>query len=157
MKSLDEQLSIYQQHHTNKTNRLTHYVGIPFIVFSLMMLFNWVSIDIAAKWQISFSWILICATLIYYFLLNIRLAMAATVIFIVMTVIATLVAGSTPTVSSAVIFIVLFVGGWILQFVGHLFEKQKPAFLFSKTQLLIGPLFVLVEALSAMGVAKYFI
>ena len=72
MKSLAEQLTVYQQQHKNKINLLTHYIGIPMIIFSLLMLFNWISIDIATRWQISFSWIFLIATLVYYFFLNVR-------------------------------------------------------------------------------------
>ena len=157
MKSLNDQLAIYGQQHTNKINLLTHYIGVPAIIFALLMLLNWISIDIAAQFQISFSWIAIIATLVYYFLLNGRLAAAATVALVVITVIATLLARPMPTIFSAVLFLILFVGGWALQFIGHYFEKRKPAFLISIKQLLVGPLFVLVEALKTLGIAKYFI
>jgi uncharacterized membrane protein YGL010W len=44
-----------------------------------------------------------------------------------------------------------FVLGWTLQFIGHGFERRKPAFLDDLTGLLIGPLFVAAEALFALG------
>lgn len=155
MKSLTEQLSAYELQHTNSLNRLTHFIGIPIIIFSLMMLFSWISIDIARVWQISFSWLILACALVYYFMLNIRLAIAATIVMIPFTFIAILIARPTPTHFSFILFLILFVGGWILPFVGHFLEKQKPAFLMSVSQLLIGPLFVLLEALKALGVAKY--
>ena len=37
----------------------------------------------------------------------------------------------------------LFVGGWILQFVGHAFEGNRPSFMRDPRFLLIGPLFVI--------------
>lgn len=155
MKSLAEQLAVYQQQHTNKLNRLMHYIGIPMIIFSLLMLFNWISIDVATEWQISFAWIFLIAALIYYFYLNLRLAIVASVILIVMAWIAMWIARPSPTQFSASLFLILFVLGWILQLLGHFFEKRKPAFLLSTKQLLIGPLFVLVEALTALGVVHY--
>jgi uncharacterized membrane protein YGL010W len=39
----------------------------------------------------------------------------------------------------------IFVGGWILQFVGHHFEGKKPAFVDDIMGLAIGPLFVVAE------------
>lgn len=156
MKSLQEQLSTYQQQHTNRINLMTHYIGIPAVIFSLLMLLNWISIDIATRYQITFAWIAVIVTLIYYFYLQIRLALCATIIMIILTFVASWIARPTPTLTSAVIFLILFIGGWLLQFIGHYFEGRKPAFLISLSQLLIGPLFVLVEALQAMGVAKYF-
>jgi len=155
MKSLSEQLFTYKQQHTNKMNLLLHYIGIPTIIFSLLMLLNWISIDIATHWQISFSWILLLATLVYYFLLNLRLAIVATIVMIPFTFIAILIARPSPTLFSGTLFFILFIGGWALQFVGHYFEKQKPAFMINASQLLIGPLFVLMEALEALGLAKY--
>ena len=157
MKSLAEQLFTYKQQHTNKINRLTHYVGIPAIIFSLLILLNWISIDIATKWQVSFAWIFLFGTLIYYFFLQVRLAIVVTIIMIPITALAVWIARPFPTTLSTTLFFVLFVGGWILQFVGHFFEKQKPAFFSSTSQLLIGPLYVLVEALEALGIAHYVI
>ncbi len=41
----------------------------------------------------------------------------------------------------------MFVGGWVLQFVGHsVFEKQKPSFFTDPYYLLIGPVWVAIEA-----------
>ena len=72
MKSLTEQLVTYKQQHTNQFNRIMNYISIPAIVFSLLILLNWISIDIATKWQISFTWIFLIATLISQFLLPIH-------------------------------------------------------------------------------------
>ncbi|HLB56599.1 MAG TPA: Mpo1-like protein [Coxiellaceae bacterium] len=155
MKSLAEQLAVYQQQHTNKLNRLMHYIGIPMIIFSLLMLFNWISIDVATEWQISFAWIFLIAALIYYFYLNVRLAIVASVILIIMALFAMWIARPSPTQFSASLFLILFVLGWVFQLLGHFFEKRKPAFLLSAKQLLIGPLFVLIEALTALGVVQY--
>jgi len=46
----------------------------------------------------------------------------------------------------------LFVVGWVFQFVGHIaYEHRKPAFVDDVVGLLMGPLFVLVEALFGFG------
>lgn len=157
MKSLAEQLFTYKQQHTNKINRLTHYVGIPAITVSLLILLNWISIDIATKWQISFAWIFLIGTLIYYFFLQVRLAIIMTIIMIPVTALVVWIARPSPTTVSTTLFFILFIGGWILQFVGHFFEKQKPVFFSNTSRLLIGPLFVLVAALEALGIAQYVI
>lgn len=154
MESLQSQLMLYQQQHTHKINKITHYFGIPAIIFSLMMVFNWISIDIATHFQISFTWLLLAATLIYYFLLDVRFALYASLLMIPMAFLAVWIAHPTPTHFSAILFLILFVGGWILQFVGHFFEKQRPAFLISASQLFIGPLFVLQELLEQCGLGK---
>lgn len=157
MPPFKEQLLTYQQQHTNKINRLTHYIGIPAIVFAILMLLNWISIHIAQKIQFSFSWILLISVLIYYFILNKRLSIAAVIVLIPFTWLATLIARPTPTPIQLMLFLILFFGGWAMQFLGHFFEKQKPAFLLSASQLLIGPLFVIIELLEVLKLQKYFI
>lgn len=157
MKSLSEQLVIYQQQHTQKFTKLTHYIGVPAIIISILMLFNWVSLNIAEHWQISFSWILLIGALLYYFFLSFRLAILMIVIMVPVTYLSMLIARPAPTQLSAIIFLILFFGGWTLQFIGHLFSSSKPAFFESAVQLLIAPLFVLIEALQAMKIAHYFI
>ena len=48
--------------------------------------------------------------------------------------------------------LVFGVVGWVLQFIGHLHEGREPAFVDVVVGLLIGPLFVLAEALFAFGI-----
>ena len=43
--------------------------------------------------------------------------------------------------------VAVFVVGWVFQFVGHAWEGRKPAFFDDLRGLLVGPLFVLAEAL----------
>ena len=45
----------------------------------------------------------------------------------------------------------IFVGGWILQFIGHHYEGKKPAFVDDIMGLAIGPLFVLAELSFELG------
>ena len=45
----------------------------------------------------------------------------------------------------------LFVVGWAIQFVGHIYEGRKPAFVDDLIGLIIGPLFVVAEAVFALG------
>ncbi len=47
----------------------------------------------------------------------------------------------------------LFVGGWALRLVGHMFEGRKPAFLDDLRGLLDGPLFLVAEAAFALGLS----
>jgi len=48
----------------------------------------------------------------------------------------------------------LFVGGWIVQFIGHFFEGRKPAFVDDLIGLVVGPLFVAAEVVFALGLRK---
>ena len=48
----------------------------------------------------------------------------------------------------------MWVAGWILQFLGHAIEGNKPAYFTNPVYLLIGPLWVLRRAGSAVGLIK---
>jgi uncharacterized membrane protein YGL010W len=48
-------------------------------------------------------------------------------------------------------FTVLFVGGWVLQFLGHHYEGKRPALLDNIFQGFIGPMFLVAETVVVMG------
>src|SRR5688572_27129898 len=50
--------------------------------------------------------------------------------------------------------LVLFIVGWILQFVGHAIEGNQPAFFRNPVYLLIGPLWLLRRAASLVGLSR---
>jgi len=50
--------------------------------------------------------------------------------------------------------LVAFVVGWVFQFVGHVFERRKPAFADDVVGLLVGPMFVVAEWLIALGLLR---
>jgi uncharacterized membrane protein YGL010W len=157
MKTLAEQLDLYADCHTNLLNKITHYIGVPCVIIAVMMFFNWVSLDIASLWKISFTWLALTLLTIYYLILNIRLGILAGCSLLLLAFLATLFSGPTPTKVTFTLFCVLFIGGWACLFIGHLFEKKQPAFFKSLIQLLIGPLFFVVEILNVFKIKKYFI
>ena len=50
--------------------------------------------------------------------------------------------------------LLLFITGWILQFVGHAIEGNQPAFFKNPVYLLVGPLWLLRRAVSVFGFDK---
>ncbi|MDX6693787.1 MAG: hypothetical protein QOF02_1390 [Blastocatellia bacterium] len=50
--------------------------------------------------------------------------------------------------------LVLFVAGWVFQFVGHLIEGNQPAFFRNPVYLLIGPLWLARRAAGLFGLGK---
>ena len=50
--------------------------------------------------------------------------------------------------------LVLFVVGWIFQFVGHAIEGNQPAFFRNPVYLLVGPAWVLRRAAEMLGLGK---
>lgn len=151
---LSEQLKMYASFHTQRATKITHYVGVPLIIFSLMILFGWIHLRVPTIFDLSFAWILSAALLIYYFFLDIALAAAATVFFVFFNIVASFI--SQPAVSwlGFKIFLVTFILGLLLQALGHLFEKQRPALTRNLSQALIAPLFLVAELLFTLGFKK---
>ena len=156
MKSLAQQLNEYRQQHANRTNQITHYVGIPAILISLMLVLSWVSVSFGGHWHLTFAWIAVIALLVYYYFLDVKLAVVMTVILALVNWACTAIAYPTPSKGSLILFLILFIGGWILQFVGHSFEKNKHSFFTGVYQVLVAPLYVLVEAVLALKLGSYF-
>ncbi|WP_350643809.1 Mpo1-like protein, partial [Psychrobacter sp. HY3-MNA-CIBAN-0198] len=53
-----------------------------------------------------------------------------------------------------IIAISIFIIGWVIQFIGHKYEKAKPAFMDDLNQLLIGPFFLMAELYFILGLEK---
>jgi uncharacterized membrane protein YGL010W len=51
--------------------------------------------------------------------------------------------------------LLLFIVGWILQFVGHAIEGNQPAFFKNPMYLLVGPLWLARRAAAAVGLVKH--
>jgi len=156
MKPLAKQLEEYRQQHTTATNKLFHYIGIPAIVIGALLLLNWVWVSFAGHWNITFAWIAVIGLLIYYYFLDIKLAVVMTVALVVLNLICYWIAYPRPTTANLIVFLILFIGGWILQFIGHSFEKTKPSFTANISQVFIAPMFVVAEFIVLLGLGQYF-
>jgi uncharacterized membrane protein YGL010W len=151
MKSVQDQLSTYKSVHLNKKNVITHFIGVPLIIWSLLVLLSLIKLPIEMpiiQLPLTISMAFFAAILVYYFFLNITLAIAALMLLSPILYSAILVAEMEQAVWIA---LVIFIVAWIIQFVGHHFEKAKPAFIDDLNQLLIGPLFLLAELIFALG------
>lgn len=155
MKSAVEQLSTYKSVHLNKKNVRTHLVGVPLIIWAVMVLLNLVVVPLPFESLQSIPLVVIAVILVitYYFLLNIRLAIGQVLFFLPLLYVSFIVAKMPEAIW---IGVAVFVVGWVIQFIGHHYEKAKPAFVDDLNQLLIGPLFVMTEVYVAFGALKEF-
>ncbi|MBN6528229.1 DUF962 domain-containing protein [Acinetobacter pittii] len=152
MSNLEQQLSKYAAYHLNHKNILTHFIGIPLIVFSILCLTARAGVNIG-NFKLTLAVVLIAMSSIYYLFLDkvfgvIMLILLAAV-YPLASQIAELSLGQWLAAS-----IGFFVVGWVFQFVGHYFEKKKPAFVDDVIGLAIGPLFVLAEFIFMLGFRK---
>lgn len=150
MKTAAEQLSFYAAYHRNRWNRLTHYFGIPSIILAILIPMMWAGVDVG-WFRITPALGFVVLVLCYYYVLDWGLATAALLLILPLFLAAQRL-GALPLNEGIPAFVCLFVGGWILQFIGHtVFEKRRPAFTDNLIQLLIGPLFFVLELLNALG------
>lgn len=136
MKRIDRLLSDYASYHQTQGNIVTHFFGIPLIMFGLISMLHAVSFDFTV---ITADELLIAAALLYYLTLDLKLAGLMLIVVVILDFMAW-------WADSFWIGFILFIIGWIFQGVGHSFyEKKKPAFFKNLTHLLTGPLFLLNE------------
>jgi len=139
-------MSQYAQYHRDKRNIVTHFVGIPLIVFALGILLARASIG-----GFTLAWIVwILSTAWYLTRGNLVLGVATSVVNALLIWLAHPFAG-VPLVPWLAWGIGFFVLGWIIQFIGHYYEGRKPAFVDDIVGLLVGPMFVVGEWLFALG------
>src|SRR5438874_11748982 len=149
MKTIAEQMATYAAYHQDARNKATHFIGVPLIVLSLFIPLAWLRIDIGGV-AISAAMLFAAAVLVYYFLLDVPLALAMLLITGILVLAGERIAGQ-GTARGWVWFGVLFVGGWILQLVGHVFEGRKPALADNLFQIFVAPIFLAAEAFFALG------
>ena len=150
MRNLAENLTQYAAYHRDRRNIATHFLGVPLIVFSIVLALTPAALPVAGV-PVSAAAVLSIAACLYYLRLSFVFGATMAVVLFVMCAIASELAhrlGTGPTIGAAG---VIFVVGWALQFLGHKFEGMKPAFVDDLMQLAIGPLFVCAEIFFALG------
>ena len=149
MKTLDQQIAIYAAYHRNRWNRLTHFIGVPAIIFSILIPMCWVPVGDG----LTLAHVFLAAVLAYYFLLDIPLAIATAVPSCALYYAAKVAAG-TGFVSGWIWAGAFFVGGWIFQFLGHAIEGRRPALADNLFQIFIAPIFLVAETFFAIGLKR---
>ncbi|WP_260963260.1 Mpo1 family 2-hydroxy fatty acid dioxygenase [Pseudomonas citri] len=149
MKSLVDHLSQYAAYHRDPRNIATHFVGIPLIFVAVAVLLSRPGWPVGAV-LLSPALLVAAASACFYLRLELRLGVLMTVLLgLAVWLGQTLAAHSTSVWLGAGLG--MFVLGWIIQFVGHYYEGRKPAFVDDLSGLIVGPLFVVVEAGFLLG------
>lgn len=120
----------YADYHRHPTNRLTHKIAIPLIVFQVIAMLDWIRLDHG----LTVAMILWLAAVAWYLSLNLKLGLIMGVLYAVCIPLGRI----TPWP----VVVGIAVVAWIIQFAGHyVWEKRSPAFFTNILQTLIGPLF----------------
>ncbi|ONM45852.1 hypothetical protein BXT89_00710 [Halopseudomonas pachastrellae] len=129
MKAIDQWFHEYGESHRNPVNKLTHWICVPLITFSVL----------GMLWAIH-PWVamlVVGASLLFYAMLSWQIAAAMLVVSLVMLLILSMMTYVFwPSVA-------IFVLAWIGQFIGHHIEGKKPSFFKDVQFLLIGPAWLL--------------
>lgn len=152
MKTLEEQMAFYAAYHQDARNKATHFIGVPAIMLSLFIPLAWLRIELGGV-AISAAMLFAAAVLVYYFLLDVPLALAMLLITGILVWAGERIA-EQGTAQGWIWFGVLFVGGWILQLVGHVFEGRKPALTDNLFQIFVAPIFLVAEVFFALGLKR---
>jgi uncharacterized membrane protein YGL010W len=150
MKTFEQQLAQYAAYHRDPRNIASHFLGVPMIMFAVVILLSRPVLFDVAGLPVSPALLVALATGFYYLRLHAGTGLLMALVLAAMLwwarQIATLDIAAWLGWGAG-----LFVIGWIIQAIGHVFEGRKPAFLDDLVGLIVGPLFVLCEALFALG------
>lgn len=140
----------YAGYHRDRRNIATHFVGIPLIVFALGVLLARPAVALGGV-ALTPAWALWALATLWYLsrgqpLLGAAVSAASALLFALAQPL-----GAASTSAWLAWGVGCFVVGWIVQFVGHYYEGRKPAFAHDLVGLLVGPMFVVAEALFALG------
>lgn len=152
MSRLPALMASYGSYHRNPLNRLTHFFGVPTIVFAVLVALSFAHLGATGKLPV-LAIAAAAATALYYMTLDVGLGIAIAVIYTPM------VWGADQVVrmghgTAWAVFGVLFVGGWVLQLLGHRIEGNRPALLDNLHQTLVAPIFLAAEAGFALGLHR---
>jgi len=154
MKNVEELLSQYKSVHFNKTNIKTHFIGVPLIIWAVTLLLSLHVFHVElGNTQLTFTpaYVFFAFALVYYFSLHLKLAVSMVFYAALNLFLVSFVAEHEYAlyIALAVFFI-----GWAFQFIGHHYEKAKPAFIDDLGQFLIAPLFLMAEIYFLLGWEK---
>ena len=150
MRTATDLLSQYAEYHRDRRNIVSHFIGVPMIVFAFGVLLArpafafrglalspaWLAFGLAAAWYLSRG--------------NLVLGLAVSAVVGTLMLLAHQVAYGSFAAWLAW-GLGMFVVGWLIQFVGHWYEGKKPAFVDDIVGLLVGPMFVVAELMFMLG------
>jgi uncharacterized membrane protein YGL010W len=149
MKTLEDQMAFYAAYHQDARNKATHFIGVPVIMLSLFIPLAWLRVDVGGL-VLTAAMAFATIVLAYYFILDLALGLAMLVFTALLVWTGERIA-ALGTLQGWVWFAVFFIGGWILQLVGHVFEGRKPALADNLFQIFVAPIFLAAEVFFALG------
>jgi uncharacterized membrane protein YGL010W len=142
-----ERLDEYEGYHQTLGNEVCHYIGIPSIVAGAATLLGLVPLATFGGFTLTLAEVVAGAIGVFY-LVSARMLGLVTAMLLALLV-------GVGRVLPFWVGLGIFIGGWVLQFVGHAaFEHRSPAFLRNLLHLLVGPAWLVERALKRLGGAR---
>lgn len=148
-----EQMAMYSAYHRDQRNKATHFIGVPAIAVSLLIPMAMVRLAALDGYALSLATLFAVGVMIYWIVLDPPFGVVTAAIFVPGVWFADW-ATQQSALTAWALFGILFVGGWIIQLVGHAFEGRKPALVDNLLQALIAPVFLVAEISFALGMRK---
>lgn len=148
-----ELLAQYAEYHRDRRNIVTHFVGVPLIVFGVGVLLARPAV-LAGGLALTPAWAAFVLAAAWYLTRGVPSLGALTTAAVgVLMWLAHRVGGDGvgPWLAWG---LGCFVVGWAIQFLGHYYEGRKPAFVDDLVGLMVAPMFVLLEALAPLGLFR---
>jgi uncharacterized membrane protein YGL010W len=144
-----ERMAAYAAEHRQTRTRLTHFIGVPLIVFAVLVLLAMVPIDLGPA-SADLALVLVAVALGAYAAQHAAVGTMLAVLVLPLFLLAEWLAAQPPARALGWA-LGLFVVGWAVQLVGHRFEGNRPAFLDNLAHLVIAPAYLTAELLFALG------
>lgn len=149
----ERQMATYSTYHRDARNRLTHFFGVPAIIFALLVAMALLRTEIGGT-AVSFAMVFSAAVFVLWLVMDFGIAAPLIVLMLPVLVLAEQVARTSTAATSWIVFAVFFVGGWAVQLWGHYYEGRKPALVDNLFQIFVAPMFLTAELLILAGFRK---
>jgi uncharacterized membrane protein YGL010W len=151
-RSIDRYFAHYGADHQDPSNQLIHWICVPLIVWSVIAAL-WV-VPVPASIGRPGLWAAVAMFLafLWYYRQSRRLGLAMALAFFLLAFATEILFRWAGPKGLLLLAIVVFVGAWIGQFIGHRIEGRRPSFLTDLFYLLVGPAWLMGKAMRRLRV-----
>jgi len=145
-----DMLTGYAAAHQNPFNIFVHMIGIPTIMFGILIPLTWLQVEVLGI-AVSLAHVVMLGFFLFYLALDTLFAIVFIVFALAIAQFASWV-GEKPVAVSGIVAAIAFFGGYALQFIGHAVEKSMPVLVKHPIQAnLAAPFFTVVEMFKILG------
>jgi uncharacterized membrane protein YGL010W len=142
VKTLAQQLDAYEAYHRDPRNKLTHFFGVPLATFAILLILGWLRFAHAPEVPYTGATLFYLVVFLYYLRLDWQVALWQAPFTLTLL---------WPFAESLLVFLAAFLGGWVIQLVGHAIEGRRPALADNLLQIFNAPLFLTAEVAFFLG------